>query len=464
MRDPDDPRSARGGLALALLCLAFFIDVMGSTSVFAAAPAMARALHLGRVGLQWAIIAATLPGGALLLVGGRCADLFGRRRMFMLSLIGLVIASLGCGLAPSAAVLIVARVALGVSGALLLPAALALLTGTFPNPEARARALGVWAAVGGVGATAGLLLGGAVTAGLGWRWVFLAIVPLALLMLALGPATLVEPARREEARPLDLPGTLTFCAGLGLAVYAVTQLPDSGWRSPRVLATGAAGALLLVAFARVEVRSEHAIVPPRLLRTRSVLAGNLTLVAAGMCVDGLLFTLTLYTQRRLGYSALQFGLVTAVMTATSAGAGWLGQHAVQRRGTAPVATVGLGLLALTGILFALATTVGGLALVLVGMVVFGFGMGGAFVSGSVASLRDVEETEAGVAAAIQNISFGSGATAGVAILSAVAGAVGGTASPAAARAAFVGATVLAALGLCVTAGLSRRTSRRCCSA
>lgn len=444
--------------ALALLCFAFFVDVMGSTSVFTASPEIERSLGLTQTGLQWSVTAATLPAGALLLVGGRVADLFGRKRMFVIGLVLFLVASVSCGLAHSVAVLIAARAGQGVAGAILMPAALGLVVGTFTEEAERHEALAAWSAIGGIGATAGLLLGGLVTAGLGWQWVFFIDAPLVLVMLALSPALLTEPATREGSRRVDGPGTVTFTAGLGLLIYAISQGPVTGWLAGSTVTCAIAGAMLLGVFVRVEQTSSRPIVPPRLVQSRLVVSGNVTLFVAGMCVDGLLFTLTLYTQRVRGYTALEFGAVTAVMTVCSVIASALAQRVLDRVGTRAVAATGLSLLAATCGVFAVAATdQGRSAGLLLGMVLFGLGMGGAFVAGSVASLQEVRDEDAGVAAAVQNISFGLGATVGVAVFSTVATSAGSDLA-AGFRAAFVAGVVVAAVGLVAALALRPRAA------
>lgn len=345
--DPQSPPGLdpRRWYALCLLCLAFFVDVFGSTSVFAAGPALGRALGLSQAGLQWSFTAATLPAGALLLMGGRFADLFGRRRMFMLGLGLLVLASLACGWAPSAAALIGARAAQGASAALLMPAALSLLMNTFRDDRERNKALAAWSVIGGTGATAGLLLGGLVTSGFGWQWVFFINAPLGVVMLLLSPVLLREP----------------------------------------------------------------------------------------------------------------------IMTVSSVGAAYIAERAIARFGPRPVAVSGLALLALTCLSFAAAATGGGPPLTLmVIMLLFGLGMGCAYVAGTVASLKDVSEQDSGIAAGLQNISFGLGTTLGVAALSTVAaattrhllshpGSPGHTAALTSGyRAAFIVASLFAAFGLAAT--------------
>jgi EmrB/QacA subfamily drug resistance transporter len=457
--------------AVCLLCVAFFVDVMGATSVFTAAPSLKRALGLTPVGLQWSITAATLPGGALLLVGGRLADLLGRRRLFMAGVALLVIASLICGLSPSPSVLIGGRILQGVAGALLIPAALALVIGLFVDEADRNRALAAWSAIGGIGATAGLVFGGLVTVGLGWQWVFLINVPVGLLMLCLSPLLLDEPVQPAASRKLDRTGIVTFTGGLGLFIYGISQVPDLGWASWRTLGCAAAGLVLLVAFVSIEWHTPTPVLPPWLLRSRRLLAGNATLFVAGICVDGLLFTLTLYTQRVQGYSALEFGGLTAVMTLCSTGAAALAQRAVARVGTAIVASVGVALLAVTCGLFAFATSLRTpLPVLIVGMVAFGLGMGCAFVAGSVASLQDVHDEDAGVAAAVQNIAFSAGTTVGVAVLSTIATEATARLTPrghasllaltSGYRAAFIGGALIAAFGLPAAASMRSRPRRR----
>lgn len=433
---------ARRLVVLCLLCLAFFVDVLGSTSVFTASPELARGLGLTQAGLQWSFTAATLPAGALLLVGGRLADLFGRRRLFLIGLALFTASSLACGLAGSATQLIAARAGQGVAGALLIPAALSLLTGTFPEGRERNRAVAAWSAIGGIGATAGLLIGGLITAGAGWQWVFLINVPIGVVLLALGRFLLPEPPRVIESRRVDLPGSITITGGLALFIYGVSQIPSVGWASWRSIGAIMAGVAVLALFARIEAGASEPMLPRAVIRNRSVVAGNLVLLVAGMCVDGLLFTLTLYTQRQLGYGPLEFGALTAIMTVVSAAAAGVAQRAVGRFGPRAVAAVGLGFLTVTCPVFAVAASAAlGMPALVTGMITFGIGMGFAFVAGSVAALAGIPERDAGAAAAVQSISFTVGTTLGVAVFS--------TASAAAASytAGFVTGAVVAGLGL-----------------
>jgi MFS family permease len=444
-------------VALGLLCSAFLIDVMGATSLFAASPSMQQDLHLSAAGLQWAFTAATLPAAALLLGGGRLADLFGPRRMFLTGLSLLLMASLACGLAPDATVLIAARVAQGAAGAVLMPAALSLVIRTFTGEAEQRRALATWSAVGGLGATAGLLLGGAVTVGLGWRWVFLVNVPVTAMLLVASPLTLAEHAVGDQGRKTDVTGMVSFSIGTGLAIYAISQGPALGWMNWRTSGLGLAGIAVLGLFTRIQATSPSPAVPSWLARSRTLIAGNATMVVAGMFVDGVLFILTLLTQRVWGYTALQFGGAAAVMTATSVAASWMAQRAIAKLGTRPVTATGLALLCLAAVAFAVTATASrDTTLLITGMVLFGAGMGTVFVAGSVASLYGVSEQDSGVAAAVQNISFTMGSVLGVAILSTVAAAttsqLSSHPSPTGAlangyRAALAAAAVITVIGL-----------------
>jgi MFS family permease len=336
----------------------------------------------------------------------------------------LVVASTVCGAATTAEVLMAGRVVQGVSAALTMPAALALVITTFAEPAERNRALAAWSAVGGIGATAGLLLGGLVTDGAGWRWVFWANVPIGLVILMLVPV-LLRAAPRHPAR-LDVPGAAVVSLGLAAVVYGVSRVPTLGWWHPETVGLMALGVVLCGVFVLVEARTDEPLVPLHLFRNRLLVAGNVTLVVAGMCVDGLLFTVTNLTQTGLGWSAREFALLTSVMTIVSTGTAWIAQRRVGAVGTRPVAATGMALLVLTGLTMAAGTDGTRPAYLLsVGMLFFGAGMGAAFVAGSIAALSDVDEADSGIAAGLQNVSFGVGTTLGVAVLATVAAASDG---------------------------------------
>jgi EmrB/QacA subfamily drug resistance transporter len=460
-----DPRR---WFALTLLCLTFLVLVLGSTIVFTAAPTMADDLGFAADHVQWVFTASALTSGGLLFFGGRLADLLGRRRMFMLGVGAYTLSSILCGLAWSEAMLIGARTVQGASLAIVSPAALSLVTTLFaPGPE-RNKALGIWSMLGGIGATAGLLVGGAVTDAAGWRWVFFINLPVGVIVLALSPILLRESGDRDCARAFDAAGAATITAALVILVYAITQVPQAGWASAQTMLLLAASAALIGLFALVETRTSAPLLPLRILRSRALVAGNIIMLIAGLAVDGMLFTLTLYAQQVLGYSAVQFGLTLMVMTVASIAGSYSAQHAVTKVGFRPVAATSLTLIGAGCVLLSHVSVNGTfLADLLPGLLVFGMGMGGAFVSGSIASFAGVDERDNGVASGLQNTSFTVGTALGVAILSTVAAARTNhlansvphdVALTAGYRSAFTGAVVVIVVGLIPAMTLSRTRS------
>ena len=444
---------ARQWVALAVLCCAFFIEVLATTSVFTAGPEIAEALGLSSSELQWTFTVCTLPAAALLLLGGRLADRYGARRLFVVGLLLLTVASAICGAAGSTGVLLAGRAAQGIAAALTMPAALSLVITIFTAEVDRNRALAAWSAVGGIGATAGLVLGGLVTDGLGWRWVFFSTVPIGLVLLAMVPAVLPP----TPARPgrLDLLGALIVTLALAAFVYGVSGVPTRGWWHVQTLGAMVAGLLLGTLFVVVEARTRSPLVPLRLFARRHLLAGNLILVIAGMCVDGLLFTLTNLTQGGFGWSAWGFAALASIMTVVSIGATWAAQRLVGVLGTRRIAAAGLFLLVLGSAAFAVSVASAvPVHLLVVGMVLFGGGMGAAFVAGSIAALADVDPPDTGIAAGLQNVSFGVGTTLGVAILATVLGADGDGY-----RAAFLAGAVIATIGVVVALAVTPRAER-----
>ncbi|RIQ11185.1 MFS transporter [Jiangella rhizosphaerae] len=453
----------RHWLALGVIAAAFFMSVLDSTSVFTALPSIADDLEFSPAGIQWVVTAYGVTVGGLMLFGGRLADLLGRRRVFMAAVAVFAAASLLCGLAWSAEVLIAARTLQGVGAAVLTPAGLSLLMTVFPDGPERHRALGVWGGLGGVGATAGLLLGGVLTDGLGWSWIFFVNVPVCVLVLVLSPALLPESRDRDVPRRFDLAGAVTVTAALALFVYTMFDAAESGRPTARSAVLLAAALALGALFVAVESRSRSPLVPLRIFRSRTLVGGNLVVLVAGLAVDGMLILVTLYAQQVLGFSALQFGLAVAVMTIASVGGVALSQHLVTRTGFGPVALggmilLGAALLLLTGV-SAGGSFTGDL---LAGLLVFGLGMGGAFVSSQIAALAGVAESESGLASGLEETSFTIGSTLGVATLTAVAVAraddlVAGGTEPLAALTSGVQTGFLVAAGFTVLGALAAIT-------
>jgi EmrB/QacA subfamily drug resistance transporter len=442
----------RRWLALALLGTAFFMVILDGTIVYVALPQIAAELGFSAGGVQWVMSAYLLCFGALLLLGGRCADLLGRRRVFMAGVGLFAGSSLLCGLAWSPAALVGARVVQGVSAAVMAPAALSVLLTVFPDGPDRNRALGIWGGIAGIGATAGLLLGGPVTAGFGWPGVFVINVPVGLAVLAFSRPLLPESTDPSCARCFDIAGAAAVTAALVLLIYGIAGAPAAGWTGARTIAPLGASAVLLGLFGLIEARSRAPLVPLRIFRARALAGGNLVLLAAGMSVDGTLLIVTLYAQGVLGYSAAQFGLMTAVMTVTSAAGAYTAQAVVTRAGVRPVGAAGMALAAAACLLLT-RVSVGGSYWpdLFFGLLIFGAGLGSAFVAAQIAALTGAAERESGLAAGLADSSFNIGSALGIAILSTVAVAwAGPEAGPAAVtdgfRAAFAAAAGIATLG------------------
>ncbi|MGC0142248.1 MFS transporter [Pseudactinotalea sp. Z1732] len=411
-------KTVRRWWVLAVVCMAMFMGVLDSTSVYAALPAIARDLGFTPAEVQWVITAYGAAIGGLLLLGGRLADRLGRRMVFMVAVAVFAAASLACGLAATSELLIAARVLQGAGAAVMTPAGLSILMNAFPNGRERHRALGIWGGLGGTGASAGLLLGGVLTDWVGWAWVFYTNVPVCLMVLVLCPILLPESPRNNQR--LDLPGSIVATSALVLLLLGLFRITEHGVDLPAaVLGTGAAIAAVL--FVVVEQRSPAPLVPMRIFAGRTLVGGNLVIVIAGVSVDGLLIVVTLYAQQVLGFSALQFGLTMAIMTVTSVLGVLVGQHLVTRSGFRKVAGEGMALLSVACVLLARLRPEGGLVEDLLGgLVIFGAGMGAAFVAGQIAALADVAEHDAGLAAGLEETSFALGTTIGAALASAAA--------------------------------------------
>jgi EmrB/QacA subfamily drug resistance transporter len=446
---PLDPRRWK---ALALLCTAFFMVILDSAIVLVALPSIDADLAFSSSDLQWVLSAYLLSFGGLLLLGGRTADLLGRRRMFIIGTVLFALASLGAGLAGTVAALLVARVVQGVAAAIMTPTALSIVMTSFPEGAERNKALGIWGSTGAIGGTAAWLVGGPITDGLGWEWIFLINVPVAAVVAALSPVLLRESRGALRQRRFDVSGAVTITAALVALVYAVVEAPEAGWGDPQTLGLLALAAVLTVVFVRIESRSVAPLAPLGVFRSRSLVGGNLVLFALGTTGFGVPFILTQYAQEVLGWSAMQFGLASVVMPVTAV-IGTATAQAIATRGgvrwvaVAAMALTGLGSLLLTQV------SVGGSYLgdLFFALLVLGPGIGAAYVAGSIASLTGVADTEAGLASGLNNASFQIGGAVGVAVLSTVAVSGAHGADPLTAltngyQSAFGAAIVVAALG------------------
>jgi EmrB/QacA subfamily drug resistance transporter len=458
--------------ALALLCGAFFMVVLDASIVFVALPSIGADLGFSEQGLQWVLSAYALTFGGLLLLGGRAADLLGRRRLFMAGVVLFTAASLLCGLAWSSAALLAARVVQGVGAAIMTPTALSIISTTFPEGPERNKALGIWGALGGVGATAAWLIGGPLVDGPGWEWIFFINIPLGLAALALSPMLLRESRAALTRRSYDPAGALTITGALVLLVYALVEAPDVGWSNVRTILLFAGSAGLLAAFALIESRHPEPLVPLRLLRRRTLVGANLVMLLFGTLGFGMPFVLTLYAQQVLGFSALEFGAGTAVLAVAAAVSSIVAQAAVLKVGFLPVAATGMTLMG-AGSLLLTQVSVGGSYFgdIFFGLLVFGAGIGPAFVTATVAALARVAEHESGLASGLSNTALQIGAALGVAIVSTVAVsrsedflAANAGANPLVAltegfQSAFVACVVLAGIGVALAVLLLGRTRR-----
>src|ERR1044071_7165634 len=291
MKSPPQP-DPRRWQALALLCTAFFMVILDSAIVVVALPSIDAELHFSASDLQWVLSAYLLSFGGLLLLGGRAADLLGRRRVFMTGTALFALASLGAGLAGSVTALIAARVVQGMAAAIMTPTALSIVTTTFEEGAERNKALGVWAAIGGVGATAAWLVGGPITDELGWEWIFFINVPVALAVVALSPPLLRESRDRSHGRRFDFAGAATITAALVALVYAVVEAPKAGWADGQTLGLLALSALLIALFVAIEARSSAPLAPLRVFRSPALVGGNRRLLAPGMVALRAPFVLT----------------------------------------------------------------------------------------------------------------------------------------------------------------------------
>jgi EmrB/QacA subfamily drug resistance transporter len=455
-----DPRRWK---ALAVLCTAYFMVILDSQIVILALPSIERALGFSPGRVQWVMSAYLLSFGGLLLLGGRMADLLGRRRLFMLGTGLFLLASLGCGLAASPQVLIVARVLQGVAAAVMSPSALSILMTTFTEGAERNRALGIWSGMGGVGATSALLVGGPLADSLGWPWIFYLNVPVAGALLVLGPMLLRESRDddRTRAHRYDPAGALTVTAGLMLLVCALVEAPVAGWLGGQTLGVFAGAVALIALFVVIEARSSAPLVPLAIFRSRTLVGGNLLMLVLGMAAWGVGTTVSLYAQKVLGYSALQFGLGTAVLTVMAVVGSTFGQGFVTRAGFRRVAMVAMLLLGIASLLLSRIRVDGTyFGDIFFGLFIFGAGLGSCAVAGSIAALSGVTRSASGLASGLNTAAFQLGGAFGAAVVATVAVTFAGAESVAALhrgyQASFVACAVFAAAGLLVAGLLLRR--------
>jgi EmrB/QacA subfamily drug resistance transporter len=453
-------------LALALLLGVQFMVVLDIAIVNVALPSIQKDLGFTERNLQWVVSAYALLFGGFLLLGGRVADLLGRRRLFIVGLVVFSTASLVSGLAWSEAVLIGARAFQGFGAALITPAALSILTTTFTEGKERNAALGAWGAVGAFGAVAGVLLGGVLTSALSWHWIFYVNVPVGALGLALAPFFLSE-SRDAHAKSFDIPGAVLVTGGLVTLVFAITQANDYGWGSAATLGLFAGSLALLAGFVGWELRTPEPLMRFGILKLRTVSGANIAGLVMGTAMFGMFLMLTLYMQQVLHYSAMKTGVSYLAVAGTAIVWSALAAQLVTRVGVKPVLVTGMAALS-AGLLYFTQVSVGGsyVADLLPGFLLISVGIGFSFVPISIAALAGVQPAEAGLASGLINTSQQIGGALGIAALSAIAtsrtstsitdGSNVSSALTDGFQSAFYGAAAVAVLGVLVALFVVRR--------
>jgi EmrB/QacA subfamily drug resistance transporter len=412
--------ASRRWWALALLSVVQFMLVLDIAIVNVALPSIKVDLGFSQENLQWVISAYALVFGGFLLLGGRAADLLGRRRMFVAGLAVFTAASLVAALAWNEPSLIGARALQGLGAAIIAPAALSILMTTFSEGKERNIALGVWGAVGGFGAAAGVLLGGVFTDLLSWEWIFFLNIPVGLAAMGLAPVLLGE-SRDTRVQGFDALGAVLVTAGLSTAVFGITQANDWGWSSGRTVGAFATAAVLLAGFVVRETRTRHPLMSFSIFRIKTVAGANIAGFILGTALFSMFLMLTLYMQQVLDFSPLRTGVAYIAVAGTSIVWAMVAQQLVTRVGVKPVLVTGMSLLTI-GLLYFTQVSVEGSYLgdLLPGFLVIAMGMAFSFVSISIAALAGVPAKDAGLASGLINTSQQIGGALGIAVLSSVA--------------------------------------------
>ena len=415
------PAQTNRWLVLVIVCLAQFMVILDATIVNVALPSIQRGLHFSGADLQWVINAYTLIFGGFLLLGGRAADLFGRRRLFIIGVILFSGASLLNGLATSSTMLIVGRGLQGLGGALVSPAALSIITTTFAEGPDRTKALGVWSAIAAGGAAVGLLLGGILTDALSWQWNFFVNVPVGIAALAL--ALRYVPESHAENRPdsVDIAGAATVTGGLVTLVYAIVKAQEFGWTSGRTLGLAAVAVALLSAFVWIESRSKAPLIRLSIFRNRSLTGANVTMLMVVSGMFAMFFFATLYVQEILGYSPLKAGLAFLPVTAGIIVGAGIAQRGIRTIGPRMQAVIGISLAAAGLFLLSGLPWDGSyVANLLPGLSLIALGMGMTFVPITLMATTGIGGDDAGLASGLLNTAQQVGGALGLAVLSTVA--------------------------------------------
>jgi EmrB/QacA subfamily drug resistance transporter len=462
------PSESRRGRVLALLCLIYFLVILDAAIVRLALPSIHHALGLSPASQTWVANAYMLSFGTLLLLGGRLADLLGRKRVLLAGVGVFTLASLACGLASSGEMLIAARAVQGLGAAAMTPAALSILMRSFPEGAERNKAIGAWGATGGIAATAAWIIGGPLIDGPGWQWVFWINIPVGLVIAALAVGLLRESRDAAAIRNFDVAGVVSVTAALLALVYALVDAPAAGWTSAQTVGLIALSLALFGTFAAIERRAKAPLVPRRIAGSRTLLAANIGLAFTAASIYGMAFIISLYGQEVLGYSALKFGVAAVILPVGVAIGAGLGQALVTRRGSRAVSAAGIAGLAVGFVLLARLPVHGSyVANLLPGFVLFGVPLGLAFTAYSIATLTGVAGRDAGLASGLNNTFEQVGGAIGTALMASIATARTGDLLHAGAgqlfaldrgiQLAFATAIVFPVLGLIVSVFLLRRS-------
>jgi EmrB/QacA subfamily drug resistance transporter len=458
--------------ALILLCVAQFIVVLDASIVNVALPSIGKGLNFSDANLPWVVNAYVIAFGGFLLLGGRAADLLGRRRVFMTGLAVVGIASLAAGFASTEGQLIAARAAQGLGAAIVSPAALSIVTTLFKDGAERNKALGAWGAVAGSAGAAGVLLGGILTESLGWEWVLWVNVPVSLIALALTRGLIPESRSESATRHYDAAGAVTITAGLSLLAYALLDASTAGWGSTKIVTLLAVSVALIGAFIVIEQRSKAPLVPFRIFRLRTLTGANVVGLLLGASLFSMFYFISLYMQQVLGYSPIHAGLSYLPLALTIIVAAGVGGQLVTRFGFKPILAAGM-LSVSAGLLWFSQVSVGGgfVTDILGASLLAALGLGFGFVTSTIAAVSGVDEHEQGLASGLINTSQQIGGAIGLAVLSTIAttrtndvmatghstlvnGLTEGFQS------AFLGGAVIAALGFVATLVLIRTRDSR----
>jgi EmrB/QacA subfamily drug resistance transporter len=454
-----------GVLTLVLLCAVQFLDIVDGSIVNVALPSIQRSLHFSQQNLQWVASGYVLTYGGFLLLGGRAADLLGRRRVLVAGVLLFALCSLVGGLARNETTLITARLVQGIGAALMAPAALSLVTTSFKEGVDRHKALGIWGGISGLGAAAGVFFGGVLSEGPGWRWVLFVNLPVCALIL-LGVFRLISGERPAgPRRSFDVRGAVLVTGAMLLLVYALIEAPDHGWGTTRTIGELATAAIVLIAFVLNEARSRDALVPFSIFRVKGLVAADATQLIAFAGFYAMFFFLTLYMQTVLHWSPIQAGAAYLPVTAFLAVAATISPKLFARVGTRPVIVAG-ALLSTGGIYYLSRIPVHGTYLtnLLPGLAVMSLGLGAIFVGATVAANAGVPANQAGLAAGLLNTSLQLGIALGLAVFSALATSrthhelAAHAARPDALTSGYARALLASAIALAVAALIALRTT------